>query len=229
MNKKVIKKVFKTLIAAVILTMCSVGLSKVVEAADAIVLPRFNGSLTGGMLGHSNGNNPATTLTPQTTSGGIIFCNDQFSMVRWGSKDTQIHYATKEQYESAIESRYIYNGVNDRRLYRDIMSYGDKLVDQAFSNKGVSGGDRDMEAIEDGDKAKNKDRDYPSNISIKWIITPGVGKPDDNQPFIATTDNSSDMIDKSIQASWNALQDISDNLSQDKKPQRYLTGFDSEK
>ena len=229
MNKKVIKKVFKTLIAAVILTMCSVGLSKVVEAADAIVLPRFNGSLTGGMLGHSNGNNPATTLTPQTTSGGIIFCNDQFSMVRWGSKDTQIHYATKEQYESAIESRYIYNGVNDRRLYRDIMSYGDKLVDQAFSNKGVSGGDRDMEAIEDGDKAKNKDRDYPSNISIKWTKTPGVGKPDDNQPFIAATDNSSDMIDKSIQASWNALQDISDNLSQDKKPQRYLTGFDSEK
>ena len=99
-NYKKSNKIIKTIITLAALTVGSILLATTVNA-----LPSWNGSLSSGLpTFQSNG---VTGYFPQSASGGVIFCNDQNSGVRSGSKDYEIYYPTVEDYNNAYNEAYI--------------------------------------------------------------------------------------------------------------------------
>ena len=93
MNKNKMIKSLKTVVAGFILIVMSLVLSKTVEA--------YTGSTSAGMA-DATISDSRTGYFWQTASDGIIFCNDQDSMIRFGYTDSNRYYPTTSEYAASM-------------------------------------------------------------------------------------------------------------------------------
>lgn len=93
MNKNKMIKSLKTVVAGFILIAMSLVLSKTVEA--------YTGSTSAGMA-DATISDSRTGYFWQTASDGIIFCNDQDSMIRFGYTDSNRYYPTAGEYGASM-------------------------------------------------------------------------------------------------------------------------------
>lgn len=106
-----IKKFTKVSIISIILFIASILLSTSVNA-----VANWRGSLTSGMPSFvSNG---VTGYLPQiVVNAGMVFCNDQDSMIRNGSKDFNKYYPSADDYiNGGAPSTYVYGSAYDGRI-----------------------------------------------------------------------------------------------------------------
>ena len=93
MNKNKMIKSLKTIVAGFILIAMSLVISKTVEA--------YTGSTSAGMASATIPDS-RTGYFPQSASDGIIFCNDQDSMIRFGYTDSNRYYPTTSEYAASM-------------------------------------------------------------------------------------------------------------------------------
>ena len=93
MNKNKMIKSLKTIVAGFILIAMSLVLSKTVEA--------YTGSTSAGMASATISDS-RTGYFPQSASDGIIYCNDQDSMIRFGYTDSNRYYPTAGEYGASM-------------------------------------------------------------------------------------------------------------------------------
>ena len=219
-------KVIKAIVTLIALLLGSFALASTVNA-----IPAWNGSLSSGMPTFSSDN--STGYFPQSASGGIIFCNDQNSGVRSGSKDYQIYYPNAEDYNINDSNAKAYTSISDPNLISDIKKEIDRRIEKAYDMIEQMYFGTSTRLIKD-----TKPRDYPSSITVNWQPT-GHGEleyADESKPLILVIDqrDGSSLADfvytKSITASEeateNSLIDKFYDLSGKEKPQKLEEGYD---
>ena len=215
MKKSKINKLLKSAIILISLTIGAIALAKTINAET---LGNWNGGLTSGMP--STSIHPETGYFPQTTGNGIIFCNDQSSVVRFGSKDYNKYYPTKEEYGSSLA----YSSASDPALIAELKEEAEHRINTYLNSHGY-----DL----DGSIS------YPGSISINWtvyepenadsskplmmvIVPEGVGEDQHaDQSYVSG-------INRALAVSEKSLDKKFDELSGEEKPQDLLDGYDSE-
>ena len=218
MKKSKNNKLLKSAIILISLTIGAIALAKTINAET---LGNWNGGLTSGMP--STSIHPETGYFPQTTGNGIIFCNDQSSVVRFGSKDYKNYYPSKEAYGSNA-----YSSSSDSALLEELKNEATDRINKYLTNNGYN---------LDGDIS------YPSSISIEWseyepenadsskplimlIVPEGLGEDDRNDHW--SEKDYVNAVNKALSASEKSLNDKFAELSGTVKPQDLLEGYDSE-
>ena len=215
MKKSKNNKLLKSAIVLISLTIGAIALAKTINAET---LGNWNGGLTSGMP--STSIHPETGYFPQTTGNGIIFCNDQSSVVRFGSKDYNKYYPTKEEYGSSLA----YSSASDPALIAELKEEAEHRINTYLNSHGY-----DL----DGSIS------YPGSISINWtvyepenadsskplmmvIVPEGVGEDQHaDQSYVSG-------INRALAVSEKSLDKKFDELSGEEKPQDLLDGYDSE-
>lgn len=93
MNKNKMIKSLKTIVAGFILIAMSLVLSKTVDA--------WSGTTSAGMANATIADS-RTGYFPQAASDGIMYCNDQDSMIRFGYTDSNKYYPTAGEYGAVM-------------------------------------------------------------------------------------------------------------------------------
>ena len=93
MNKNKMIKSLKTIVAGFILIAMSLMLSKTVDA--------WSGTTSAGMANATIADS-RTGYFPQAASDGIMYCNDQDSMIRFGYTDSNKYYPTVGEYGAVM-------------------------------------------------------------------------------------------------------------------------------
>ena len=228
-NYKKSNKIIKTIITLAALTVGSILLATTVNA-----LPSWNGSLSSGLpTFQSNG---VTGYFPQSASGGVIFCNDQNSGVRSGSKDYEIYYPTVEDYNNANA----YTSASDANLLQTLHDRADVKIERAYNNI-TSAEDWENKILHKDAEYKDnavvsKARDYPESITIDWgtnndnadstkplimLIGYTIDDPPEDVP-----DDYSDTIQQAFRGVKQTLTNLFYELIDAEKPQELEEGYD---
>ena len=208
-------KLIKSIISLIFITACSIFLAGVVNA-----IPSWNGSLSSGLpTFQSNG---VTGYFPQSASGGIIFCNDQSSGVRAGSKDYEIYYPSVSDYNSP----YAYSSLSDSNLMQHLKDYADNAINEMYGNIEMSLMGTSSRLIRD-----TSAREYTTSLSVRWYANASgeIEYADEGQPllmYIQAEINYDDAANQAWEAAQNNLVDKFYELAGEEKPQDLEVGYD---
>ena len=228
-------KLIKAIVSLGALVIGSIFLATVINA-DTGSMPTWNGDASGGMPTFSVGSSETGYFPQSNGKGTVVFCNDQSSMVRSGSKDYEIYYPTYESYNS----EYTYTGISDPKLLTDLKNEADRIIEERYDEiiDGYSSSTIHEDSYYDGSEIVSKERDYPSEISVTWYdYDNDEGQnANENEPFIGIIiDRNSVDYDLQIQASTAALNSVHDTLEDkfaelagEKRPHDLQEGYDSE-
>ena len=204
-------KIIKSIVTLVLLTIASILLANGVNA-----IPAWNGSNTSGIPSFQL-NAGGTGYFPQSAPSATIFCNDQTSGVRSGSKDYEVYYPSVEDYNTAAA----YESVNDS--LDSLREIADARIEAEYytirqNNLGSASLIRDTSP-----------RQYSSSISIQWALNNSIGEPeyiDESKPLIIYTGGDSDVISWIGDIAKNQLVEIFNELAGEEKPLDLQPGYD---
>lgn len=205
-------KIIKGIFTLIFLTVCSILFA---EGVDAI--PSWNGSATSGMPSFQV--DGETGYFPQSASGAIIFCNDETSGVRSGSKDYKIYYPTVADYNTVMA----YESSSDPKIFEDFDHVADNRIENEYYNIQNSLGSS-SKLIRD-----TRAREYPTSISITWAVNTTIGEyqyVNESKPLLLFVSNDSDVVTLAGNISKKMLSDIFYELSGEEKPQDLQPGYD---
>ena len=182
-----INNFIKIFITLLLLIICSILLTTVIDADSGnATMPNWNGNETGGMPTFVVGSRQTGYFPQSNGSGTVVFCNDQSSMVRSGSKDYTIYHPQKDEYSSSA-----YDGINSQPLRDALKAQADRQIEKVYSDDIAptisSTQTLHKDSVYEGGAVKSKARDYPTSISVRWFDM-GNYEPenaDENQPFVA--------------------------------------------
>lgn len=229
-NYKKSNKIIKAIVTLILLYIASVLLP---YSIDAITMGSWNGSLTSGMP--TDTSNSITGYFPQgISSGGIAFCNDQSSMVRWGEKDNEIYYAEAKDYDNFRTKFSLDSAIDDLKGYANAVIKGDLDdldIPSENRDKGVDSSDNT--------KTVDKPKEYPESVTVVWTNEIGQLYGDLTNPFLFVVDFAQEgedtgaVTEASLRFSANlsrneVLKKIFSRISREEKPQDLLEGYDSE-
>lgn len=173
MKVKTIKNNLKILALTILLIASSFVLCKIVNASTMDI---WHGTFDRGVPTPHSGQ--ITGYFPQYFDGGIAFCNDNYSIVRWGNKDYNIYYPTKESYEAA--EGFAYN--NSTEMYNNMKD----LAKWTFDTMSLTNKDRQYSAT--GEQSSTPSLYYAPrsySISISWVDGEGKQYGNEGEPFVA--------------------------------------------
>lgn len=202
----------KCIISLIVLTIASIFLASCVNA-----IPTWNGDATSGMPAFES--NRDTGYFPQSTTGAIIFCNDQSSGVRSGSQDDEVYYPSVEDYNTVMA----YESASDSAIIEDLTEIADNRIITAYDEIERDLGD-DSELIRD-----SEEREYSSSISINWTGSEAVGEHeyiDESKPLLVYLYEDSGIIAYAADTAENQLTEIFYELTGEERPEDLQEGYD---
>ena len=227
-------KLIKAIVSLGALVIGSIFLATVINA-DTGSMPTWNGDASGGMPTFSVGSSQTGYFPQSNGKGTVVFCNDQSSMVRSGSKDYKIYYPSEDDYTASGLAK-AYPGLTEE-LINELKVEADRLVDEYYESDLPEYSKPDYpDSYYDGSKIVDKGRVYPSEVHVEWYELGGEEKyADENKPFIAVimkqeNDDSSKM-DALIQTKEDVKTSLTEKfyeLAGEEKPQDLQEGYDSE-
>lgn len=223
------KKIAKFLVTFLTFVLLSFILNIATTAVQAFTLPVWSGSMP------SSSANGITGYFPQSYSGGIALCNDDQAVVRWGSKDYEVHYPTLTDYYSTNDR---FSSANDRTLIALLKGKANKAINATnktnLDKQWINTSDN---ASTGEDNLKDAPREYPGSVSVSWVNNDGGRLANDSKPLIAIVedidqDGNGAIIDyarlrKAYDGRDHALKAQFDKIAKTSKPQKLQTGYDS--
>ena len=171
------KKIAKFLVTFLTFVLLSFILNIATTAVQAFTLPVWSGSMP------SSSANGITGYFPQSYSGGIALCNDDQAVVRWGSKDYEVHYPTLTDYYSTNDR---FSSANDRTLIALLKGKANKAINATnktnLDKQWINTSDN---ASTGEDNLKDAPREYPGSVSVSWVNNDGGRLANDSKPLIA--------------------------------------------
>ena len=223
--------ILKTIFTLILLIGSSILLAEVINA-DSGTMPTWHGNADGGMPTFSVGSSE-TGYFPQTDNNGtIVFCNDQSSMVRSGSKDYELYYPGLYDYGDAV-----YDGISSPTIQSTFKISAPSYINDSFSQIEESLGDNQVAYLNKhyiDNELKNKSPEYPEELHVTWY---DVGEPEnanENEPFILhvfrgnATSAAEDMVEQSDRSLRYGFSAVFDKLMDVEKPEDLQEGYDSE-
>lgn len=198
MNKNKMIKSLKTIVAGFILIAMSLVLSKTVEA--------WSGTTSAGMANTTIADS-RTGYFPQAASDGIIYCNDQDSMIRFGYTDSKKYYPTAADYAAGI------GNVTSPR----IAIYSDRESAESFLKYWIQQSSYSDHICNESDKENVVAGSFNVSYSgMEEITNSGV---DFSKPYIIKIETHSSAEIRAVgRAKKNALLKIQDNLAKEHQP-----------
>ena len=223
-------KLIKAIVSLGALVIGSIFLATVINA-DTGSMPTWNGDASGGMPTFSVGSSETGYFPQSNGKGTVVFCNDQSSMVRSGSKDYEIYYPDLYAYGDAV-----YDGISSEAIKQTFEMNASHKKGEVYSEieEGLSDTQklhRDKE-YKDG-QLVSKDPEYPTDIHVVWDES--IGEPenaDETAPFIlhvfGWTGDIEDMVARADTVLKYGLEDVFNEITDVEKPEDLQEGYDSE-